>query len=125
VLSAHDHARANALPREEINEPTVWLHTDLGPSFFLTRSGRILVTDAFEPDAPLREATTDEASAAIVLGARNLDAPQLLELLPLQPADTLPCNRCAGTRWSTLDVRDVNGIEVTIICPVCSGKGWR
>jgi hypothetical protein len=124
VLSANDHARANALPGDDVEEPSVWLHTDLGPSFFLTRSGRILVTDAFEPDAPPREATNDEASAAMVLGARNLDAPQLLLLLPPQPAGALQCNRCDGTLWWTLDGRDVKGNEVTIICPVCSGKGW-
>jgi hypothetical protein len=124
VLTAHEHARANALRAHEVEEPNVWLHTDLGPSFFLTRSGRVLVTDAFEADAPPREATIDEASAALVLGSRNLAAPQLLELLPQKPTDALQCTRCDGTRWWTLPGRDVKGNEVTIICPMCCGRGW-
>ena len=48
VLTAREHARANALPADEVEEPNVRLHTDVGPSFYLTRGGRILVTDAFE-----------------------------------------------------------------------------
>jgi hypothetical protein len=124
ALAAHEHARANALREDEVEEPNVWLHTDLGPSFYLTRSGRILVTDAFEADTPPREATVDEASAAVVLGARNLGAPQLLRLLPPRSIGALQCTRCDGSRWATLEARDVKGNEVTIICPVCSGKGW-
>jgi hypothetical protein len=29
VLTAHEHARANGLPVGELEEPNVWLHTDL------------------------------------------------------------------------------------------------
>lgn len=123
-LAAREHARANVLRADEVDEPTVWLHTDLGPSFYLTRSGRILVLDAFETNASPREATADEAAAALVLGARNLAAPRLLELLPRKPGGALQCRRCEGSRWWTMEHRDVHGKEVTIICPVCSGKGW-
>ena len=124
ILTAHQHARANSSAADGLGEEAVWLHTDIGPSYYLTRSGRVLVTDAFHADAGPREASADEAVAALVLGARNLAAPQLLELLPARPARARECDRCRGARWWTLPARDVKGDEMTVICPVCSGKGW-
>jgi hypothetical protein len=112
----------NAPKEGELEEPAVWLQTDFSTSFYLTRGGRILVTDAFEPDVRAREATEGETWSALILGARRF--PQLLDLLPSRPADALDCGKCQGTRWWTMPARDLNGKEIRIICPDCSGKGW-
>jgi hypothetical protein len=122
LLASHERARANPAQDDGITEDAVWLHTDMGPSYYLTRSGRVLVTDAFEPAIGPRDATEHEVSAALVVGARNLSAPQLLELLPSRPAGSTECTRCRGDRWWS--IRDVNGTEAKIICPDCSGRGW-
>jgi hypothetical protein len=127
VLSTHERARANAPTPGEFVEEVVWLHTDMGPSYYLTRDGRILTTDAFEPDLEPRETSDCERSAALVLGARNLDAPQLLELLPVRPAAASDCPRCGGSRWRRLrgGTRIGGGDQpFMIICPDCSGRGW-
>ena len=122
-LVEHPHARANAIDPHEIGATAVWLHTDMGPSYFLTRDGRILVTDAFEPSAGARSATDDECVMALVLGARNLSAPELLFLLPQQPASASTCLECSGTRWSRLPIKATDGSDVVVICLVCSGRG--
>jgi hypothetical protein len=122
LLATHERARADPAAGNGIEEEAVWLHTDMGPSFYLTRSGRILVTDAFKPEAAPRDATEHESSAALVLGARNLAAPQLLDLLPARPSSAGDCSRCQGTRWWSFS--DVNSVEAKSICPDCSGRGW-
>jgi hypothetical protein len=112
----------NAPSAAEVGEEAVWLHTDFITSFYLTRRGRMLVTDSFEPDTPAREATDAETTSALVVAARKV--PQLIDLLPPRPADAPDCGKCEGTRWWTLPARDVNGKEIKIICPDCAGKGW-
>jgi hypothetical protein len=122
LLAAHEYVRANPAREVGIEEDAIWLHTDMGPSFYLTRSGRILTTDALTPDIAPREATPHETAAALVLGARNLAACQLLDLLPPRPTNAVDCIRCHGTRWWS--IRDLEGMDTAIICPDCSGRGW-
>src|SRR5687767_10667451 len=73
----------------------LWLHTDLGPSFYLAADGRVFYEDP-TLGVPLREATPDERSIGLVVGARNLDSPELLNLLPPPPIGALICARCGG-----------------------------
>lgn len=118
-LRAHERARANRPSPNEIEEDSVWLHTDLGPSYFVNRDGRVLVIDATEPDAGVRPADANETTAALVLGVRNLTAPELFDLIPSAPSGSTRCARCDGTRWWSLPEKDFQ-----IICPDCSGRGW-
>jgi hypothetical protein len=100
----------------------VWLHTDMGPSSYLLRDGRMIVTDAFEPNAPPRFAGEDEITSVLVCGARNLSTPELLDLVP-RPTDASDCTQCRGTRWWRLPIKVVSGDGI-IVCPKCSGRGW-
>src|SRR5262245_47647258 len=109
LVAAHERAQANPAWKVGIREDAVWLHTDLWRSFYLTRGGRVLATDDLESEGGPREASDHETSAALVLGARNLAAPQLLDLLPSRPVAAADCSRCRGTRW--WPIRDVNGAD--------------
>jgi hypothetical protein len=117
VLLTHQVARANAPAPGTFDEEVVWLCTDLWTSYYLTRDWRIFTTDAIEPSARPRIASARGHSGALVLGARNLDAPQLLSLLPPRPASARDCRRCGGERWSSL------GQSGKQICSDCNGKG--
>ena len=117
-LLNHPAAAANRPPEAEL-AGSLWLHTDLGPSFYLTRDGQVLVTDAFD-DSPPRQATPDERCAGLVVGARNLACLGLLDLLPPMPNGAVVCARCDGRRWSTIHPL----LHELIICPNCAGRGW-
>jgi hypothetical protein len=108
---------------DHLEDEVVWLHTDFSTSFYLTRRGRMLVTDVFEPDAHARAATDAETTSALVLAGRSV--PQLMDLLPPRPATAVDCGKCRASRWWTLPARDVNGEEIKVICPDCAGKGWQ
>jgi hypothetical protein len=98
----------------------VWLYMDLGPSFYLTADGRILADDVIL-QTPLEEASRPGAIGALILGARNLQAPELLALLPSRPAGAVDCVRCNGSsRWAFPG--SIKG--ATILCPDCGGLGW-
>jgi hypothetical protein len=100
----------------------VWLHTDMGPSSYLLRDGRVVVMNAFEPGAPPRIAGEDEAVSVLVCGARNLSAPQLLDAIP-RPSGAPDCAQCGGSRWWRLPIKVVSG-DGLIVCPKCAGRGW-
>jgi hypothetical protein len=98
----------------------LWLHTDVGPTFYLTRDGRLIGTD-FEQDEP--ELLPDmTAVAALVCGARAYSEPRLLDLLPARPAGVAACSRCSGKRWWPLPLADGKYFEM--VCPGCSGLGF-
>src|SRR5687768_1632083 len=71
----------------------VWLHTDMGPSYYLTRDGAVLADDVVL-GTPLGEIEGRDACAALVMGARTIDSPELLELLPPRPVLARDCSRC-------------------------------
>jgi hypothetical protein len=100
----------------------VWLHTDMGPSFYLASDGRILVDDAIL-QTPLEEADRRGAIGALILGARNLRAPVLLSLLPPRSANAHDCVRCTGSGWWALP-GETKPAGAKILCPDCSGLGW-
>jgi hypothetical protein len=130
VLSAAE-TFARLLSRQEMRgytddvtrvHPLVWPHTDLGPSYYFRYDGRVLVDDP-TLDRSLGEATPHEAITALILGSRNLGAPELLELLPSRPANASDCSRCSGSGWWTL--LDIHQKPFEIVCPDCHGLGWR
>lgn len=105
VAQADDFSRARDL---------VWLHTDVGPSYYLDGEWRVWSVDAAFPDAPPVELFGRERTAALVLGARNLSCDALL---PPRSPGAIDCPRCAGARFIRLD-------PVELVCPECSGLGW-
>ena len=109
----------------DLPEPgAVWMHTDMGPSFFLTRDGRVLEVDPFDGDR-LRELAPPETWPAIVAGAKTLACPDLLALLPPKPPGAPTCERCAGAHWGDLaaDIREPHD-PIIVVCIPCGGLGW-
>ena len=88
----------------------------------LVSDGRILVDDAILR-APLEEADRRGAIGALILGARNLRAPDLLSLLPPRSANAHDCVRCTGSGWWALP-GETKPAGAKILCPDCSGLGW-
>ena len=95
----------------------IWLHTDMGPSSYLLRDGRIFVINAFEPEAAPRLAADDEVAAAFVCAAGNLSCPEILEALPPRPSNAVSCVQCSGTRWWQLPGEWSGPGKGVIVCP--------
>jgi hypothetical protein len=120
-LRAKEHAvgRPDAT---SIKHDAVWLHTDMGPSYYLTRDGRIISEDVIL-QTPIEQAPYRAALSALILGAKHLDGPELLKLLPDRPIGAPDCARCLGTgRWKLPG--HTNPPEATVLCPDCGGLGW-
>jgi hypothetical protein len=71
---------------------------------------------------PSREALDHEALPALIAGARKMNVPELLSLLPQPPPDAVPCPRCHGERYA--NAHPDTEPPLMLICPVCSGLGW-
>ena len=107
-------------------EDAFLLDAGLGPCSYLTTDGRVLVDCSAwdENDAALREATDDEATCALVVGAKKTGIADLLTLVPAPPHSSVSCPRCDGERWMDYG-RDVRGQVIRVVCPDCSGRGWK
>lgn len=101
------------------------LDPGLGPAAYLMPDGRVLIDDrGIWGGDRVREATDDEAVAAIVAGARKRDLPQLLDVLPQKPEAARTCETCSGTRWASI-AKNMAGEPISIVCSACRGRGWR
>jgi hypothetical protein len=60
---------------------------------------------------------------AIIIGAKQRKAPELLSLLPKRPFEASDCTECNNSGWRQFG-NDVNGNPVKIICWDCGGIGW-
>jgi hypothetical protein len=116
--------------RENIVEPTVsaygeavWLHTSLGTTYYLLRDGRVIITEVLDEENPLRFAAPDEELGALVLGAKTLVEPQLLEAMPARPPTATDCRRCGGSRWWQVP-GTWTPAPSQLVCPDCAGRGW-
>src|SRR5690348_4166819 len=96
----------------------------MGPSSYLLRDGRVVVINAFEPEAPLRVASEDEAISVFVCAAKSLSCPEILDALPARPTNASDCTHCGGTRWSQLPGEWSGPGKGVIICTRCAGRGW-
>jgi predicted transport protein len=90
------------------------LFPGLGPAYYLTVDGRVLVDAEDWDGSPIREATDGHAMSAIVAGARGTGVRELLDLLPSAPANARPCADCRGGRY------EPSGS----VCSSCGGLGW-
>ena len=104
----------------EDDEDAFLLDPGMGPMTYLTTDGRVLEDHRSWDGSGLREATLDDAIAALVVGARKTGIAALLSLVPACPDDGSRCPRCKGERWDK-PLRD-HGLE--IICGLCRGRGW-
>lgn len=105
-------------------EDAFLLDPGLGPAWYLTSDGRVLV-DLREWDGrPMREATPDEAVSALVVGAKKTGVGELLNLLPAPPADAQTCQLCQGRHYVTLPEGAEAARHKKWLCPKCSGRGW-
>jgi hypothetical protein len=110
------------LDSTSIEHDALWLHTDMGPVYYLTRDGRVLSEDVIL-ETPIEEAPQRAALSALILGAKHLDAPELLSLLPSRPVGVPDCVGCSGSgRWKLSG--ETSRPRATILCPECAGLGW-
>jgi hypothetical protein len=93
------------------------LDPGLGPAFYLTSDGRVLVDMREWNGGPIREASETEALAALVVGAKKTGVVALLSLLPEPPEDAQSCPLCHGDHYLVSQGE-------RWICPKCSGRGW-
>jgi hypothetical protein len=98
------------------------LDPGLGPAYFLTVGGRVLVDATCWDGTPIREASDAESLAAIVVGARKTGLAKLLDLLPRAPDGAPTCDRCGGDRYAPLVAGHPE--SATFVCPDCHGVGW-
>jgi hypothetical protein len=112
--------------RDEVTERlgVVWLHTDMGPSFYLAADGRVLADDCIARE-PLHDVVPPALYVALVAASKTIGAPELLELLPARPIGAQDCERCAGARHVSWGRDVVTREPGQIVCPDCAGLGWR
>lgn len=111
--------QAQDLPDSEIkSEDAVMMFAGLGDPIYLTFDGRIIILDMLD-DIPPREAQTfQEATSAIVIGAKVRKYPELLQLLPSRSTGATDCEKCEKSGWWKISE------NITIICDECGGLGW-
>jgi hypothetical protein len=74
----------------------VWLHTDLGSSYYLAADGRVLGDDL---GVPLHDIVPPELYTVLVAASKTIVAPERLDLLPSGPADARDCNLTVAPGW--------------------------
>ena len=129
LLAKLRSAQARRKGRDEIaeREEGFLLDSGLGPVAYLTADGRVLLDlSGWDDDADPRgrEATEDEAIAALVVGAKKTGVAELLTLLPTRPAQAQTCSRCSGDRWIEFGTEGRTGKPGRMVCWDCSGRGW-
>lgn len=113
--------RADALQREVEDEHDAFLiDGDMGPMFFLTADGRVLVDGRSWDGEAVREANDGQAIGALTLAAKKTGIEGLLDLIPKAPKKSSECPVCSGTRWAA----PVPGFKVKMVCALCLGRGW-
>ena len=109
------------------SEDAVVMTLGLGDAMYLALDGRVIIDEfslAEEEDKPPREAKdAKEMYAAIVVGAKQRNAPELLSLLPSRPETAIDCVACEKRGWRQFGL-DVYGKPVEIVCWDCGGIGW-
>src|SRR5262245_12100215 len=75
------------------------LDPGLGPAGYLAEDGRVLVDFRDWDGGPVREATSEEAVMALVVGARKTGVTELLTLLPAPPPGAQTCPTCQGSHY--------------------------
>ena len=104
----------------ETREPSVILWSGLGPEALLTRCGRVLVNpDCWENDPTIRPASEEEFHMYIRARA-GLSCPELYDLVPSAPKDSLVCSRCGGSGWNSAP----NSESGKTFCNACEARGW-
>lgn len=106
-------------------EEAVVLTYGLGQAIYLTLDGRIIFWDIgamwSDTDQPVERSEMKDIAGALVIGARGLHLPELIELIPAKPGHATVCQQCTGERIVYLKKEDKKS---WIICWVCSGLGW-
>ena len=103
------------------SENAVTMFYGMGDPMYLTLDGRVLIDECFIEDKGLREAKTlNEATMAVVIGAKVRDFPGLLAILPARPENAIDCRNCEQTGWFM-----AGGSLGPFVCHECGGFGWK
>ncbi len=105
-----------------ISQQVLMFQWGLSEYLYLLADGRLLI-DTDEDRIPKPINNDQDYWTALVIVARWLNTPQLLDLLPPPPADTPPCSLCDGQHWCWLTSDD--GSPRQVLCPGCWGVGWK
>jgi hypothetical protein len=100
------------------------LDPGMGPMLYLTADGRVLIDGRGWDGEPLREATDDEATVALVVGAKKTGIAGLFDLLPPRPPEGSSCPTCRGARVERLPATDPERPPPELVCSACKGRGW-
>ena len=106
-------------------EEFVLIDPGLGATTYLSLTGYVALHDDAiwdEYTEPTIITELREFAASIVVGAKKIKMPELLELLPQKPPNGQLCLTCDGTRlWKN---HAPTGLKDAVICPECAGLGW-
>lgn len=98
----------------------------LADASYLTRDGWVILEEWGWPEnGPIRKATSGEAIANLLIGIRNTGVEELRSLLPQKDAKSEDCPLCVGSGWFQIVPRTSTNEPGKIICPSCSGLGWK
>lgn len=97
-----------------------------GDPAYLTRDGWVILEDwSWFEKGPIRKATSGEAIANLVIGISNTGVEELRSLLPQRDAKSEDCPLCVSSGWFQIVPRTSTNEPGKIICPSCSGLGWK
>ncbi|MCA9093779.1 MAG: hypothetical protein KDA68_09855 [Planctomycetaceae bacterium] len=106
-------------------EDVVHLFYGLGPAGFLTFDGRIIVDSSdwipSEGTYEVEDTEPETAWKGFRIAAKNFHCPELLQLLPTEPREAIPCPVCHG--HGMMKFKRENQPDMELICG-CHGLGW-
>ncbi len=109
-----------------LTQDVVVLTLGMGPALYLGLDGRITIwhyEELWGIEPPRFTDRIEEIAPALVRGTDNLQLPELLELLPTRPIDSILCPTCSGERWMRLRIQSDENTGC-VVCPHCYGLGW-
>ena len=104
-------------------EDAVVMTLGLGAARYLTFDGRVIIHDYMEDEPPREAKDATEMYSAVVVGAKQRNAPELLSLLPSRPEAAVDCAACENSGWLVFGADAPQPLE--IICSECGGVGWK
>jgi hypothetical protein len=128
-------AKLVALRAEQLQHPypdevlvgreVVVLTLGMGPAIYLGLDGRVVIWHYMEDEPPRITEDLKDIAGGLVIGAKNNDLPELLDLLPKRPAGGVVCRLCSGRRWVEFGTRLDGKTPEWLVCWECNGLGWQ
>lgn len=108
-----------------VGQEVIVLTLGFGPAIYLGLDGRVVIWHYMENEPPRVTEDLKDITAGLVIGAKDNDLPELLDLLPGCPADAGACRLCSGKRWVQFGARLDGKTPAWLVCWECNGLGWQ